>query len=152
MSQASSVVIGDPDGEHIRVAVLRRTRRDSGEYYDDNWLEVRISIRVSGFHADYSAALMTSDLASLRDALARLSGTRPSGRQAGREAWQPVEPWLTLRFEMDPDGGTVIGRADDRMVDGNSLSFSLRVAWPTIDTAHDELDVLLIEFPVLGSP
>lgn len=152
MNDVSRVVIGDPDGEHISVGVSRRTGVGSGEYYEDNWLATRIEVRVAGFRADYPADLMTSDLVSLRDMLGRLSGLRRSARRPGRETWQPMEPWLTLRFDMGPDIGSVSGIANHRIDDGNSLSFSMRVGWPALDTALDELDVLLIEFPVIGSP
>ena len=147
MGIETSFVLNDPDSEHIRISVSARAREPAGEYYDDNWLVARISIRVTGFRADFPASLSSIDLSALRDALVRLA----TGRSM-REDWEPIEPWLILRIDMGRDGEEVAGVANQRLIDGNSLRFSMPLARRVIDRAVDQLDLLLVEFPVLGSP
>ncbi len=144
-----SVVIGDPDGDHISVSVLSRMHEGADDYWDGNWLISPIELVVGCFRATIGAGLRAEELKKLREGLEQLNATLK-----GEAQLESLEGWISLRVVVDRRGGIVIiGRAVDRPGGKNELSFEIggldQSYLQGIIAALREVEVL---FPVVGAP
>ena len=74
----AAFAIGGTTRERIEVEVFGYERAPVGEYHDDNWLRVRVSVQAGAFSASYEAAFLTEELARFRGQFETLSGGKPS--------------------------------------------------------------------------
>lgn len=127
----------------IDVAGYERTEK-SGEYFDDNWLRVRVTVAAGAFGGTFDSTFQTAELSALR---AQLSALCESLKGSAR--FETLEGQLTLSFEGNGRGSVELrGEALDQAGIGNRLSFKLSLDQTQIGAAVKQLDEILSKFPV----
>ena len=136
--------LGGSERERIEVSVQRYERPPSGEYFDDNWLSVRVSVCVGGFRGRFDASFQTGEIASFRDQLSSLYKTLK-----GEAKFVTMETQLALTLIGDGRGGiTLKGEAWDQPGTGNRLEFALELDQTHVGNTLGELNEVLDGFPV----
>ena len=115
-----------------------------GEYYDDNWLRVNVSVAAGGFRGKFGATFLVGELIGLRDELAKLQSTL-----RGSAALETMEGQLVLRFHGNGLGAISLrGEAVDQPGIGNRLAFNLALDQTQLANSLNELNDVLARFPV----
>ena len=135
---------GHPEQERIEVDVQGYERAPSGEYWDDNWLKVKIQVRVGGFQGKATASIMTSELTEFASELRPLYETLK-----GNAEFTTLEQQLSLRLAGDGNGHIELrGDVEDRAGMGNRLHFTLQFDQSELKASIHELDKVISLFPV----
>ncbi len=61
---------GQSEHERIEIDVLRYEHQPTGEYYDDNWLSVQITVHAGAFRGRVDAAIFAGELPRFSPAFA----------------------------------------------------------------------------------
>jgi len=144
--------IGGESAEHVTVEVVAREHPDQSDYWDGNWLTAWIDVASGPFQGKYRAALRAEEFVHFRDQLQTLF----EDREAPPAEFESMEPWL--RFEVhrsDRQGHLrVSGRAQtEPFFDShNVLYFVLELDQSFLPDTLEELNGVIQEFPVVGSP
>jgi hypothetical protein len=138
---------GQSERECVEVNVLRYERAPVGDYYDDNWLKIEISVQAGGFEGKVNAAILTEDLeiflSQLRPLYETLSGSAKFGT---------MEDQLNLKLAGDGKGHIELhGEVADRPGIGNRLHFALQFDQSQLRVSISELEKITLQFPVRGS-
>jgi hypothetical protein len=111
---------GESQHERLEVDVLRYERSLVGEYYDDNWLTVRICVSAGGFRGATDAAILTDELARFLTHLRALHQTL-----GGEAEFTTLEEQLHLVLSGDGKGHIeLVGDLADQPGIGNRLHFT----------------------------
>lgn len=141
------LVVGRLSGEHLSIRPLRRRFPDAQDYWDGNWLDAEITLRVGAFRGAYEAQLRTDDFSRFRDALRRLYD-----ELTGDAAFLSLEQWLRLRLVGDGRGHIAVTcDAMDAAGLGNRLTFNLELDQTELPQMLRDLEAILRDFPVKGS-
>lgn len=143
------VTVGLSSGEHVTIRVLMRRYPHAEDSWDGNWLDTMVDFRVGQFSGTVGTLLRADELRSFRqqihDQYTSLGGTA---------VLESMENWLTLRLRMTGTGSVEVdGELIDQPGIGNRLTFTMAA----IDQSYlprvlDELDEMLMRFPVRGAP
>ena len=135
---------GQSENEHIEINVLNYERAPVGEYWDDNWLNVEISIRAGGFRGKASATIITSELEKF------LSELKPLHENLnGTATFTTLEEQLSLRLNGDGRGHIELrGEVADQAGIGNRLNFTLQFDQSQLGTSVRQLEKVTAQFPV----
>jgi hypothetical protein len=118
----------------------------TGEYHDDNWLCVQVSVAAGSFHVSYDAMFQVAELEKFE---AQISSLYKSPEQAAR--FETLEGQLSLELSGNRLGAvTLRGVAEDQPGLGNRLHFSLKLDQTQVGSALRQLRELLILYPVRG--
>ena len=135
---------GEAERERIEVDVMSYERPASGEYSDDNWLSISITVRVGGFSGRVRASIVTDELVRFAEALHRLYE-----QLTGSAEFTTLEGQLSLTLTCDSRGHiTVRGEVLDQAGIGNRLSFHLDPDQSFLQQSIRELDAVIGAFPV----
>ena len=136
---------GQSKRECIEIDVLRyEENQPVGEYYDDNWLTVEISVHAGGFHGKAWAAVITSELIKFASELSPLFETL-----GGSAKFETMEEQLSLQLVGDGKGHIELrGEVADRAGDGNRLSFTLQFDQSQLGISIRQLEKVTLQFPV----
>ena len=136
--------LGESKHERVEVTVSGYERQPSGDYHDDNWLTVEVSLAVGGFSGRFQASFLTAELMEFRDQLAALyKGLN------GEAKLVTMETQLQLTLTGNGRGGISLkGEAWDRPGIGNRLVFGLDLDQTHLATTLGELDAVIKRFPV----
>jgi len=135
---------GQSERERIEVDIMSYERAASGEYSDDNWLSVSITVRVGGFSGRVDAAIVTDELVRFADQLHRLYEAL-----TGSAEFTTLEGQLSLTLSCDALGHiTLRGEILDQAGIGNRLSFHLDLDQSFLQKSIGELDAVIRAFPV----
>jgi hypothetical protein len=137
---------GQSQHERIEVNVLGYERLPVGDYHDDNWLTVEISVLAGGFRGNVKAAILTGELAEFHAQLRLLHQNL-----SGTAKFTTLEEQLHLRLTGEGKGhvelsGEVADQAGARI--GNQLHFKLQFDQSQLGTSVRELERVTSEFPV----
>jgi hypothetical protein len=142
------LVIGRPAADHVRIRPVCRERPNSTDYWDGNWLDVEVAIQSGAFLGNYRANLRTDELASLLEGLVGLSNNL-----SGEAGLRSMEHWISLQLVGDGKGlFRVTGDVRDQPGTGNRLTFEFEIDQTEIAPIVRDLEAILSEFPVKGSP
>jgi len=83
--------IGHSNREHVIVSPSRRERPHDTDYWDGNWVYATVTIAAGAFRGSFEAQLRADEFANFRDELRPLYENL-----AGRAAFRPMEPWVTV--------------------------------------------------------
>ena len=135
---------GQSEHERIEVDVLASDRAPVGEYYDDNWLTVKIRVAAGGFRGVVDAAVLSSELATFLTQLHRLYESLRSVAE-----FTTLERQLHLRLTGDGKGHIeLLGDVGDKPGIGNRLHFTLDFDQSQLRASIRELECVVSEFPV----
>jgi len=138
---------GQSKRERVEVNVLRYERAAVGEYYDDNWLKIEISVQAGGFEGKVNAAILTEDLERFLSQLHPLYETLSGSSEFGT-----MEDQLNLKLVGDGKGHIELrGEVADHPGIGNRLHFTLQFDQSQLRASISELGKVILEFPVRGS-
>ena len=138
------VCFGGSRHERIEIDVRRYEREPIGEYYDDNWLRVRITVAAGAFEGSFDAAFLTSELVAFREQLSTLHSTL-----RGSAELRTLEEQLSLDCVGNGLGSVELrGVAFDRPGVGNRLAFKLALDQTQVGAALAQLEAVVSEFPV----
>lgn len=130
--------------ERVAVAVHGYERRPSGEYYDDNWLNVEVSVEAGAFKGRYSASFLTGELESFRDQLGELVKSL-----SGSARLETMETQLSLELVGNGRGGIALkGEAWDKPGIGNRLHFGFNLDQTQAAEALRAMDATTKQYPV----
>jgi hypothetical protein len=135
---------GESQHERVEIDVLRYERSPVGEYYDDNWLTVKIQVAAGGFRGTVDAAILTDELTrfltQLRPVYENLRGTAE---------FTTLEEQLRLTLSGDGKGHIeLIGQLADQPGIGNRLHFTLRFDQSQLAESIRQLAAVTSQFPV----
>ena len=116
----------------------------SGNYHDDNWLSVEISICCCGFHGKFPVTFFTGDLQSFHAQLASLYQIL-----TGTAKFETLEGQLKLEATGDGLGHIKIsGESLDQAGIGNKLIFEIGIDQTQLQTSMQSLASAMSAFPV----
>jgi hypothetical protein len=140
----TAVSFGGTRHERLEIDVRRYERQPTGEYYDDNWLSVQITVAAGAFEGSFDAAFLTSELVAFRDQLQALHTTL-----RGTAELRTLEEQLSLDCVGNGLGSIELsGVAFDQPGIGNRLAFKLALDQTQVGAALAQLEVVVSEFPV----
>jgi hypothetical protein len=139
--------IGGSERNKVTVEVINYERPASGDYHDDNWVNVGIYIAVGAFSGRFAASFLTEEFVVFRSQLRQLYETL-----TGEATFTTMEGQLALNLVGDGRGGiTLKGEALDQPGTGNCLSFEMALDQTYLASALDGLDQIVAAFPVRAS-
>jgi hypothetical protein len=141
---AASFSIGGTEHQRVEVTVSGYERQPSGDYDDDNWLNVEVFLAVGGFRGRFVASFTTVELLAFRDELATLQASLK-----GEAKLVTLETQLLLILTGNDRGGISLkGEAYDQPGIGNHLHFGLDLDQTHLTTSLRELNAVIECFPV----
>jgi hypothetical protein len=150
----AEVVLGSSGGDSLAIRVARRKFPEARDYWDGNWVDAVVSLKIRPWQARYNASLRTEDFANFRRDLESLYD------MTGREAkFHPMEPWLELALRLDALGhihlnGEAAPEGYGRLFGQARLVFELKdfMDQSFLPPIVQQLADIEQEFPVIGRP
>jgi hypothetical protein len=140
----SAFSIGTTKTESILVTVNNYERGVTGEYYDDNWVNVKVSIAAGAFTGTFDAAFLTHDFVRFRAELQSLHE-----KLKGEAIFSTLEEQLFIKLTVDEVGRIAVeGMAMDHP--GVELKFVFDLDQSYLPKIISDLDEIVTEFPVRG--
>lgn len=145
-----SLRLGQGQLEYLKVSApepqVRSDREDKPRsYWNDNWIDVAIEIRVGAFDGRYTTQLHGDEFQYLREQLPKLHSF-----EIHKIEFSAMEGQLKIRIEGDRRGNFAAHcEACDRS-DGNCLSFTLCFDQTEIPRMIHELDAIITAHPLRG--
>jgi hypothetical protein len=139
------ISFGGSEREQLQIEIMGYERQQPvREFYDDNWLKVRISVSAGGFRGEADASFLTEELVSF---LTQLRPLYTSLR--GQAEFQTMENQLRLILVGDSKGHIGIDGVflDDAGV-GNGLTFKINFDQSQLGQSMRELEQAITKFPV----
>ncbi len=135
-------------GEFLTIVVQRRSNLDCTDYWDGNWVVVKVDVSVGGFRGSMTGDLRTDELARFLEQLVQLQVSLQ-----GTAEFQTMEDWLSIRASGDGCGHmTFECTVRDQPGIGNTLEFLLATDQTFTRSTVAELAAVVKRFPVIGSP
>jgi len=136
--------LGQSEYEHLSLDVLGYERSATGQYEDDNWLRVTITVHAGGFRGKANASIMTDELVRFAAQLPPLYETL-----TGAAEFNTLEGQLHFRLNGDGKGHIDLdGEIVDRAGLGNRLRFTLELEQSQLAASIRQLDAVITAFPV----
>ena len=127
---------------------VQRTHPTATDYWDGNWVAVRVRVRVGGFDGRADGDLRAGELLGFREQLGRLHSTL-----RGEAVFETMEEWLSVRLTGDGLGHIEAkGFLLDRPGIGNRLDFTLKLDQTDLPNTIRGLDDACRRYPVIGNP
>ena len=139
-----SIAFGGKEHERLEIIVFGYERAASGDYHDDNWLSVEVSVNCGAFRGKFRAAFLTGELESFHAQLTSLYQTLK-----GNARFETLEGQLELEAIGDGLGHFKIsGQARDQAGIGNKLIFEIGIDQTQLQTSVQSLATAMSAFPV----
>lgn len=139
-----SIAFGEKEYERLEITILGYERAASGDYHDDNWLSVEVSVCCGAFRGKFSAAFLTGELQSFHVQLASLYRTL-----TGSARFETLEGQLELEATGDGLGHIKIsGKARDQAGIGNQFIFAMDIDQTQLQTSVQSLAAAMSAYPV----
>ena len=138
------VAFGGEEHERLEIVVHGYERQATGDFHDDNWLSVDVSIQAGSFRGRFHAAFLTTELKAFRDELRALLETLK-----GEAVFHTLEEQLTLTLQGDGLGHIQLhGKALDQVGIGNCLEFGLAIDQTQLRSSVRALEAAVNAYPV----
>ena len=138
------IAFGGEKHERLEISVAGYEREASGDYDDDNWLRVNVSVAAGAFSGSFDANFQAADLLGLCTGLSRLYETL-----SGSVKFETLEEQLTLEFIGNGRGSIELqGEAMDQAGIGNKLIFALQLDRTQLRHSVQALRAVVAAFPV----
>ena len=142
-----SFQIGRLSNNYVKVSVLRRCYPECEDYWDGNWIDVKVEVSAGGFRGGCRAYLRADEFFGFRKQLGELQSSLK-----GEACFDSMESWLNIKVNGDDLGHfTADCEAMDEAGIGNTLQFSLKFDQTDIPEILARLDEILGKFPVVGA-
>jgi len=138
------IAFGGAKHERLEISVAGYERAASGDYHDDNWLRVNVSIAAGAFRGSFGATFQAADLLGLYTDLSQLHETL-----SGRVRFETLEDQLSLEFVGNGRGSIELqGEAQDQAGIGNKLIFAIGLDQTQLHQSVQSLRAAVAAFPV----
>jgi hypothetical protein len=140
----STVSFGGERYERVAIEVSGYAYPErTGEYHDDNWLRVKVSVAAGSFRVSYDAMFQVAELEKFES---QLSSLYKSPEQTAH--FETLEGQLSLELSGNIRGAvTLRGIAEDQPGIGNRLHFSLTLDQTQVGSALQQLRDILNSLP-----
>lgn len=139
-----SLSIAASEHQSVTIEVQSYERGVTGDYHDDNWLNVIVSVKAGGFAGRFSASFLTDDFSSFHEEVSALYETLK-----GSAAFSTMEEQLSLSLVGNGRGGIkLVGVALDKAGIGNQLKFAFPIDQTHLRSLLHDLDEIKTAFPV----
>jgi hypothetical protein len=133
------IAIGNPNSDSDAELVGR-------DYYDVNWITIRIDVSAGSFYGVYSTEILRDELVAFRSELGKLYSFEAPGAH-----FNPIEHGLYIDAKGD-GRGNFEARCEAKDGNGNALKFNLEFDQTDIPQMTKELDEIIAAYPVIGEP
>lgn len=134
------------ENEIFLVEFIARSIPEAKEFYDGNWLNVKVSIKAGDFSGVVHGQLRADELTRFRDELLVLYQSL-----SGCARFSTMEQWLSFEFIGDGMGHIAFnGEVMDQVGIGNTLKFNFDLDQTFIPEILYSLETIIKTFPVLG--
>lgn len=135
-------------GDFLEIVVGHPTQSDTDDYWDANWISAGIRVEVGAFKGHVAASLRREDFPVLRDGLKKLYA-----ELTGQAKFTTMEEWIELEISGDGRGHLAArGFVIDSLWGKNRLEFELQFDQTQLPRLIGELDAIVAQRPVIGSP
>jgi hypothetical protein len=136
------------NGNYFRLEPLAYERTASGEYYDDNWVRTKISVKGGSFSGQYEVSMLTEEFEYLQKGFLLLDKNLNGGLE-----FTDMESNVTLTIKGDGFGHfTADVTANDCGGQPYSrLTFEITFDQTYIKPIIAQLDSITKEFPVIST-
>jgi hypothetical protein len=126
--------------------VIDRSHANAKDFWDGNWLNVRVLLAAGRFSGKLNGQLRADELASFYNELTNLYLTL-----SGQARFSTVEGWLSFEITGDGKGHlTFKGEIMDEPGIGNDLKFKFELNQSFIPEVLSSIEKVIKAFPVLG--
>lgn len=140
------ILIKRSENEIFLVDVIARSSEEAEDFYDGNWLNVKVTIKAGDLSGIVHGQLRADELACLRGELEELYQSL-----IGCAQFSTMEQCLSLEFIGDGMGHIVFrGEVMDEVGIGNTLKFSFDLDQTFIPGILSALETITKTFPVIG--
>jgi len=138
-------ILGKESSEYLQILIYNFAYPDSTDFWDGNWINARIKIKVGGFTGDYSAHLRNVDFLDFKNGLARLYN-----KLDGYANFNCLEDYIQIKIKGDGLGhfSADCVANDNPGIYGHELRFSIDFDQTEIQRLTKMIDDILIEFPI----
>ena len=138
-------ILGKESSEYLQILVNNFAYPDSTDFWDGNWINTRIKIKVGGFIGDYAAQLRNVDFFDFKNGLEILYD-----KLDGYASFNCLEDYLQIKIKGDGLGHFEADcmANDNPGVYGNELKFSIAFDQTEIHSLTNMIDNILNEFPI----
>lgn len=137
-----SFAFGGERYERLEIIVYGYERAASGEFYDDNWLSIKVLIHCGGFQGKFTAAFLTSELQSFYEQITLLYESLN-----GEAQLQTLEEQLSLVLKGNGIGHIQMhGEAHDQHQ--NRLNFEIQIDQTQLYASMQGLSTVLQAYPI----
>jgi len=141
-----SIRIGGEAAEFLGLTLHGRSRPDSTDFWDGNWLNCTAEVAAGAFQGNLHRSLRTDELEDFRQQLARLYDCL-----TGEAMLDTMEHWLRVRVAGDGRGHLEAScRLCDDLAFGNALDCRLYFDQTFLPALLRQLDQALQTYPVIG--
>ena len=143
--EKAGFILGKKSSNYLQIETTNYSFPDSNDFWDGNWINVRIEIKAGAFRGDYEAQLRNVDFLDFRDGLERLYN-----KLDGFTNFDCIEDYLKIKIKGDGLGHFTADciANDDPGIYGNCLEFTLEFDQTEIHGLTKMLDDILKEFPI----
>ncbi|MFA9441774.1 hypothetical protein ACDA63_19260 [Uliginosibacterium sp. sgz301328] len=139
-----SLSVAASDYQSITIEVHSYERGVTGDYYDDNWLNVIVSIKAGGFSGHFPTSFLTEDFFSFHEEVSALYETLK-----GSATFSTMEEQLSLSLVGNGRGGIKLTAvAVDEVGIGNQLKFAFPIDQTHLRSLLHDLKEVQAAFPV----
>ena len=139
-----SFCIGSSKHEFIIVKVINYERAVTGDYHDDNWLNVEVELKIGGFKGAFSASFLTEDFVNFYHEVQHLYEVLH-----GTAKFHTLEGQLSFALKGNGLGGIEVkGVAQDQIGVGNELVFGFLLDQTHLVALLKELIEINASFPI----
>ena len=135
-------------GDYLSFHVLRYTHPESTDFWDGNWVNMRVNIVVGDFKADVTADIRLDELVEF---LTQLRSVHE--QQRGIARFRSMEGWLEIDIDINAKGsGTISGMTKDSYArtQENSLKYTLKFERIDLSAPIKQLEATIGRFPIRG--
>jgi hypothetical protein len=134
------------NGNYFRLEPFAYERTASGEYYDDNWVRTKISVKGGSFSGQYVVSMLTEEFEYLQKGFSLLDKNLKGGLE-----FTDMESSLTLKINGDGFGHFTanVTANDNGGQPCSQLTFEITFDQTYIKPILAQLDRLTKQFPII---
>ena len=140
----NSFTISGPQDNYISISVNGFERNPNGDYHDDNWLAVTVSVKSGVFTGEFEASFVTYEIKNFSIQLKELYSSLN-----GKAVFTTLEKQLYLSLNGNGTGQIEIsGVATDKLGGFNKFEFTFESDQTYLATSIRQLSNVTSNFPI----
>jgi hypothetical protein len=138
-------ILGKESSDYLQILIDNYAYPDSNDFWDGNWLNARISIKVGGFSADYKAQLRNVDFVDFNKGLENIYN-----KLDGFAEFYCLEDYIGIKIKGDGLGHFTADcvAIDNPGIYGHKLEFSIDFDQTEISDLTKMIDLIIETYPI----